>query len=119
MKDPRPNLIQFNLPGFVIFSVMLVATGAALAFGAQRLSAAKVQAASSGRPSTTTQAALEASELKQTLIGPWGELIVREIEIERPQEYIALDEDPRPETWTFSGFTPEQVRDLLQNSRLD
>jgi hypothetical protein len=45
--------------------------------------------------------------------GPWGELLVREIEIERPEEYIGFDGEPLTETWTFDGSTPDQVRELL------
>jgi hypothetical protein len=50
--------------------------------------------------------------------GPWGELLVREIEIERPEEYIAFDGEPLTETWAFDGSTPDQVRELLVRSNV-
>ena len=46
--------------------------------------------------------------------GPWGELLTQNIKLERPAEYIALDEkNPKPESWNFNGLNLEQVKALL------
>ena len=46
--------------------------------------------------------------------GPWGELLVQNIKLERPVELITLDDiNPEPETWTFRGMTVAQVRALF------
>ena len=102
-----PNVFRFNLPGLAVFSTALVLTGSALTYAMRdvRLPAARM---------STSDRASEPNERRErrgrSLKGPWGELLVRDIEIERPEEYIAYDGEPLTETWTFGGSTPGEAR---------
>jgi hypothetical protein len=51
--------------------------------------------------------------------GPWGELLLRDISLERPAEYLTADvADPQPEVWTFNGLKPAAVKALLVKNGL-
>jgi hypothetical protein len=45
--------------------------------------------------------------------GPWGELLVRDIELEQPEEYALYSNAPSAEIWTFEGRDQDQVRALM------
>ena len=50
---------------------------------------------------------------------PWGELITRDIELERPAEFLTEEvASPTPETWTFNGLKPDAVKALLAKNGL-
>jgi hypothetical protein len=52
-------------------------------------------------------------------VGAWGELITRDIELERPAEYLTEEvSNPSPETWNFNGLKPDAVKALLEKSGL-
>ena len=47
-------------------------------------------------------------------VGPWGELVTRDIELERPAEYLTDETtNPRPEIWEFKGMDASAVKSLL------
>ncbi len=46
-------------------------------------------------------------------VGPWGELITRDIELEQPEEYALYANTNLTECWTFEGMNPGQVRTLM------
>lgn len=117
MSSPSrgPNSFCFNLPGLAVFSSALVLTGSAVTFGMRdaRLPAARTGAEDAGRDPNERR-----ERQGRSVQGAWGELLVREIEIERPEEYLAYDGEPLTETWTFAGSTPDEVRELLLRSKL-
>jgi hypothetical protein len=110
-----PNVFYFNLSGLAVFSSTLVLTGWTLAFAGRdvRLPAVRTSAGD-GAPDPNERRERQGRSVK----GSWGELLVREIELERPQEYIDYDGSLQTETWTFSGSTPDQVRELLLRSNV-
>jgi len=103
------NAFRFSLIGLLLFSLVLIA-GTGLV--ASRLFDAKSKPYSFAKndvPDPDTQ-----DNNMFTRKGPWGELLTQNIKLERPAEYIALDEKtPEPETWTFNGMTLDQVKALL------
>ena len=53
-------------------------------------------------------------------VGPWGELISRNIILERPAELVTAEATTLgPETWTFKGMKPEAVNLLLAKAGLN
>jgi hypothetical protein len=47
-------------------------------------------------------------------VGAWGELITRDIELERPAEYLTEEvTSPQPETWTFHDMKLDAAKGLL------
>jgi hypothetical protein len=110
-----PNVFCFNLPGLALFSSALVLTGSAVTFGVRAvpLPAARTSAGDHARDANERP-----DRQWRSVKGPWGELLVSEIELERPEEYIGYDASPRTETWTFGGSTPDQVRELLLRSHV-
>ncbi len=47
-------------------------------------------------------------------VGAWGEMITRDIQLERPDEYLTTETtNPAPEKWIFTGLQPDAVRTLL------
>ncbi len=100
------NYFRFNLFGLILFSMCLVA-GTALTVGkffGGRQQPFSFAVPDPDRPDKTTF----------TSQGPWGELLVQKIKLERPMELITLDDiSPEPETWTFHGMTVAQVKALF------
>ena len=101
------NSFRFNLPGLIFFSLCLV-IGTALATGkffnrpARPVSFAEIPTPDQQDKSTYTRQ------------GPWGELLVRNIKLERPTEYITSElSAPQEERWFFEGMTVAQVKALF------
>jgi len=101
------SLIRFSPIGLSILCVSLMTAGALLGrWSVQPRSEKTVSVAS-------TPAA------KETKAGPWGKLIVQDIEIEQPNEYVSFEDTARRQTcWTFMGIGMERVRELLAESGL-
>jgi hypothetical protein len=110
--------IQLHLVGIVVFSVALV-----LASGLATYGFVKVHGAAGG-PNNLPRlyAATNSSgtvELETTNLPPWGQVIVRDIDLEQPEEYAAYEINTnREETWTFEGMNPDNVRSVMQTSGL-
>jgi hypothetical protein len=51
--------------------------------------------------------------------GPWGALITRDIELERPVEYLTEEvSHPQPEVWKFNGMGAAAVKELVARNGL-
>jgi hypothetical protein len=102
--------VQFNLLGLVVFSMSLVlATGLlgfALARPFNKTPGPAISAGPSPSKSTTDRPPPE--------VPAWGEFSAYDIELERPEEYVAfeLSRNKIP-PWTFTGMKLEEVRELL------
>ena len=105
------NVFQFTLAGLIIFSLALIVGASLVGF---KLAAVR-------RPNLTadTFAVNPNDKSRSVHVGAWGELITRNIQLERPVEYLTEEvATPQPETWTFSGFKPEAVKALLATNGL-
>jgi len=109
--------IQLHLLGIVVFSVSLVLASALVTYGV-----VKVYEAGDGRSYPRLYAATNSSgtvEIEATNVPPWGQLTVRDIDLEQPEEYAAYEIDTnRVETWTFEGMNADAVRSVMQSSGL-
>jgi hypothetical protein len=102
--------VQFNLISLVIFSVSLILATGALSF-ALSTSPNKI-----GRPLSAEQAAVVHPPDN---IPAWGELITYDVEMERPEEFTAMEiENVGIPTWTFEKADAAQVRKTLTNCGL-
>ncbi|HEX4342297.1 MAG TPA: hypothetical protein VH255_02845 [Verrucomicrobiae bacterium] len=100
--------VQFSLLGLIVFSVLLMGIGALVSYGfaASHLKATRMVSSSDVGPAPTN-------------LPPWGELLVRDAELEQPEEYVAFElQTNRVEQWTFAGMNPTQVRDLMSTCGL-
>ena len=105
------NVFQFTLAGLIFFSL-------ALMFGAS-LAGFKLAAGTRRSLTADTLAVNPKDKSRSVHVGPWGELITRDLQLERPAEYLT-DEvaSPRPETWTFNGLKSDAVKALLAKDGL-
>ena len=104
------NVFQFTLAGLIFFSLSLVGASSFIGY----------KLAASNRPRLADTFARDLDDKSQTAhVGPWGTLVTRDIQLERPVEYLT-DEvaDPKPEIWTFAGRQPEAVKNLLAKNGL-
>ncbi len=110
-KSPKPaaqpvgNVFRFNLTGLILFSLALMAGGAFIAY----------KLAMNNQPKLKEVFAVDPKDKSRSVrVGPWGELIVRDIKLGRPAEFLTAEvATPPPETWTFNGMKPEAVKALL------
>ena len=104
------NVFRFTLSGLIIFSLALMAGAAAIAF----------TLAERSRPKLADAFAVNPNDKSQSIhAGPWGQLITRDIQLERPAEFLTEEvARPQPEYWTFSGMKPEAVKTLLAKDGL-
>lgn len=104
------NTFQFTLAGIIIFSLSLIAGTALLTY--------KLAAVS--RPKLVDAFTQDANDQSRSVhAGPWGELLMRDISLERPVEYLT-DEvtQPQPEVWAFNGLKPAAVKAFLLKNGL-
>src|SRR6516225_4347427 len=107
--DPEANggsAIRFSLVGLVIFSFSLVVSGGLLTLGGMMT----VRAYSGRGPSDRAMAATLSDVANTTAdsrqLPPWGELITRQISVERPEEYIGFEtQHIDPVMWTFEEMS--------------
>ena len=105
------NVFQFTLAGLIIFSLALVAGASLIGF----------KLAAGNRPNLTadTFAVNPRDKSRSVHVGPWGELITRDIQLERPDEYLSSEvTDPAAENWTFYGMKADAVKALLKANGL-
>ncbi len=117
MSKPDPkqaaqtsNVFQFTLAGLILFSLALVLSASFVTY--------KLQAAS--RPNLAETFAVDAKDKSHSVhVGPWGTLVTRDIDLERPVEYLTDEVNhPPQETWRFEGQKPEAVQALLAKNGL-
>jgi hypothetical protein len=110
--------IQLHLVGLVVFSVALVLSSALVTFGLIRSHGAGGGEESLPRLHTGTNFS-GTVDVETTNVPPWGQLAVRDIDLEQPEEYVAYEINPnRVERWTFEGMNPDAVRAVMQSSGL-
>jgi hypothetical protein len=101
--------VQFNLLGLVAFSVSLVMATGLLAFALGR-NANK----SGGAAVSPVSASRNPSDKAPAEIPPWGELVAYDTQLERPEEYTAMELNRIAEpVWDFNGLQIDQVRGLM------
>lgn len=104
------NVFQFTLAGLIVFSVALIGSSAFLTY---RLTFSKPP----GLEQTFVVDPKDKSNSVRT--GPWGTLLTREIQLERPAEYLTEEvAHPQPEVWTFNGMKPDAVKAFFMQNGL-
>lgn len=104
--------VQFSLAGLAVFIVALVSGSGLLAYALTR----PVSGLDGGKDSRNV---LQSStpDAAPVVIPPWGELVAYDTQMERPEEYTALEitriEKPQ---WVFPGQVASQVRQLMLQS---
>jgi hypothetical protein len=104
------NVFQFTLAGLIIFSLTLIAAASFIT--------AKLAAANHSKRGEVF--AVDPDDKTRAVhSGPWGDLVTRDIELERPVEYLTGEvSDPQPEVWTFNGLKPDAVNALFAKDGL-
>ena len=104
------NVFQFTLAGLIFFSLALVGASSFIGY----------KLAVHNRPQLADTFARDANDRSKTAhAGPWGTLLTRDIQLERPVEYLTDEvSNPKPEVWTFAGQQPEAVKSLFAKNGL-
>jgi len=104
------NVFQFTLAGLTVFSLALIFSAS---FVAYKLTA-------SPHPKLADSFAVDPNDRTRSLhVGPWGTLLTRDIELERPTEFLTEEvARPQPEKWRFNGLNTDGVRALLAKDGL-
>ena len=110
--------IQLQLTGLVIFSAALVAAAVLVTYGLLKVRV--IGDAGGNFPRLYIGTNFSGTvDIETTNVPPWGQLSVRDIDLEQPEEYVAYEINPdRVETWTFEGMNPDAVRTVMQSSGL-
>ncbi|MDR3457766.1 MAG: hypothetical protein P4N60_10000 [Verrucomicrobiae bacterium] len=117
MKRPRKpeaaqasNVFQFSLAGLIIFSLALIGISSFVGYKLTAKNQPKLAETFARNPKDKTQA---------VHTGAWGALITRDIDLERPVEYLTEEvASPKPEVWTFNGMKPEAVKAFFAQNGL-
>lgn len=98
--------IQLHLVGIIVFSAALVLASSLVAYGLFKFRADA--GGESGFPKLYAATNANGSvDIELTNVPPWGQLSVRDIDLEQPEEYVAFEINTnRVETWAFEGMTP-------------
>ena len=108
---PAAKGLQFAPAALIVFSLAWIAGASLIGF--------KLAAGTSSHLTADTLAVNLTDKTRPVHVGPWGELILRDIALERPVEYLTEEATlPQPETWTFNGLNPEAVKALLAKDGL-
>lgn len=114
-KDATPHSqssagfsIQFTLLGLIAFSVALVLSTGVIAFAAVR----------SLHPEAPLPAKASANGRLTQDTPPWGDLMISDVDLELPEEYVALDLGTVIPPWVFPGMTTEEVGQLMRRCGL-
>lgn len=103
------NIFRFNLIGLMAFSLCLMAGTALVAGRLFNFHSKAISFVANNIPDPDQQ-----DKNTYTRQGPWGEMLVQNIKLERPVEYVVGEvRDVQPMTWTFPGMTAAQVRQQL------
>jgi hypothetical protein len=101
-------VLQVNLLGAIVFSVALVLTASIVTYAVER-------GGKRYQPELSVQSERgQNGESISNETAPWGEMVVRDIKIEPPDEYLAFELDHiTPPSWVFDGLSPDRVRQLM------
>ena len=104
------NVFQFTLAGLIIFIFVLVAGAAFLTYKFAVVS----------RPKLAETFAVDPKDKSRSIhVGAWGELVTRDISLERPVEYLTEEvAEPQPQVWVFNGLKSDAVKALLLKNGL-
>jgi hypothetical protein len=110
--------IQLHLAGLAIFSAALVVAAALVTYGLLKSRDSNGGGGNVSEPHAGTN--LDGTvDVEATNVPPWGQLTLRDIDLEQPEEYVAYEiTTNRTETWTFERMMPDQVRSLMQSCGL-
>ena len=104
------NVFRFNLTGLIVFSLTLMGGASLITYKLTAVNHAKLAESFARDPKDKTSS---------VHVGPWGELLLREISLERPVEYLTEEvASPQPEVWTFNGLKPDAVKALFMKNGL-
>ncbi len=104
-----PNVFRFSLTGLIAFCLCLIA-GTSFTIGKIT---GPLQVSAAG-PVLSIPDPDEQDKYTFTRQGPWGELFIQEISLQRPVEY--LNEEMRvvqPPVWVFHGMNVEEIKALF------
>ena len=95
------NSFQFTLAGLVIFSLALMGGSSFITWKLSQRGAAR-----------TEPYAVDTKDKSATVrSGAWGTLLTRDIELQRPAEYLTDEVTAvNPETWSFAGMNADAVK---------
>jgi hypothetical protein len=104
-------MLQVNLLGAIVFSLALVLAAGMVTYAVAR---------SSPRPQSIAGRPLDpGAGPEPAQIPPWGELSVRDIKIQPPEEYLAFElQHIMTPAWVFDGKSPAQVRQTMLSAGL-
>jgi hypothetical protein len=104
------NVFQFTLAGLIVFILALIAGAAFLTYKFAVVS----------RPKLAETFAVDPKDKSRSVhVGAWGELVTRDISLERPVEYLTAEvADPSPQVWVFNGLPPDAVKARLVKNGL-
>jgi hypothetical protein len=103
-------VLHVNLLGAIVFSLALVIAAAMVTYALANHNHPELVAGKEIYP-TGGPAPLQ--------IPPWGELVVRDIKLKPPEEYLAFEaQHITPPAWNFDGTSIDRVRQLMLSSRL-
>ena len=104
------NVFQFSLAGLILFSLTLIGGSAFIGHKLTVVEKPWMVDAFVTNPNDKTQS---------VHVGPWGALVTRDINLERPVEYLTEEvANPRPEVWAFKGMGPDAVKSLFAQDGL-
>jgi len=99
------NVFQFSLVGLIIFSLTIIGGSAFVGYKLTAVNKPTLVQAFVTNPNDKTQS---------VHVGPWGTLIMRDIDLECPAEYLTEEvSHPQPEIWTFKGKNADAVKSLF------
>jgi hypothetical protein len=103
-------VLHVNLLGAVVFSLALVMAAVMVTYA--------VSERGHGRPEAVMEVGSTAGPAPLQ-IPPWGELVVRDIKLKPPEEYLAFElQRITPPAWNFDGTSVDHVRSVMLSSGL-
>jgi hypothetical protein len=106
-------VLQVNLLGAIAFSVALVVAASMVTFALAKTNGRSEVLARTGA------SAADGNDPAPAAVPQWGELFVRDIKIQPPEEYLAFElQHINPPAWVFDGLSAAQVGQLMINSGL-
>jgi hypothetical protein len=109
--------LRFTLSGLVAFTTTLVLVSSLVTFAAAHRTLPRAQAAHR-KVSLTTEDPEGRADPAPASQPPWGELRLRDIELDRPDEYASFELSAGRAAWVFPGATREQVASLFASAHL-
>lgn len=98
------NAFQFTLTGLIIFSLALIGGASFVTYKVARNTV----------PAGSPYAVDTKEQLSDLQSGPWGTLLTRDIQLERPVEYLTEEVlDPQPQKWIFNGMKADAVKQFF------